>query len=176
MSGYTTPVTDRAASDIVARNSKAFINVADRVRIYHNSYLVSALASVELGTTITFNALTDPTTTSFPTVTEWNTLLANIEAVRLAVAALSIPGTSTGIKDDWEAGPGKHAPDYTDANLWESTLDAIWDYYNGSSLTVDLVLSGDLTVPTNTKYVVIDSIDTNGYNIIVESGETLAIL
>jgi hypothetical protein len=165
---YVTAVTNKTAA--------SYWNVADWVRVYGNSQLVNSLAEIMLDTPIVFNTLTAPTITTIPVVTDFNTFLANIERTRVAVAGESIAGTTTEIKDDYEAGPNKQAPNYVDANLWESTIDAIWEHFNGPDLDVDLVLSADLTVTTGMTLIIVDSLDANGFNITVEDGATLAII
>jgi hypothetical protein len=109
-------------------------------------------------------------------VTDLNTLTGNIETLRAAVAGESIAGTTQAIKDDWEAGHDKQAPNYVNVNLWESTLDAIWSHFGGPALVVDRVLSADLTVTTGTTLIIVDSLDANGFNITIEDGATLAII
>jgi hypothetical protein len=165
---YVTAVTNRTAA--------SFWNVADWARVYGNSQLVSALAEIELGSPIAFTSLTAPTITTIPAVADFNLFLANIENIRVAVVGESIPGTLIAIKDDWEAGPDKTSLSYGHANLWESTLDAIWSYYNGASLPVCPILSSDLTITTGNTYIVVDCLDANGFNITIQDGATLAII
>jgi hypothetical protein len=171
---YVTPVTDRTSADIAARNSKAFMNVADWSRIYSNSQLVNSLAAIMLDTGIVFNILSTPTITTIPNVTDLNTLTGNIERVRVAVIAV-LP-TLTEIKDDYEAGPDKTAPKYTDVNLWESVLDAVWVYYDGPDLDVCPTLSADLTVATGTNHIVVDCIDAANFNIDIQGTGNLYII
>jgi hypothetical protein len=165
---YVTAVTNKTAA--------SYFNVADWTRIYGNSQLVNSLAEIMLDTPIDFDILTAPTITTIPSVTDFNAFLANIERTRIACAGESIPGTGTEIKDDYEAGPNKQAPNYVDANRWESTIDAIWEHFNGPDLDVDLVLSADLTVTTGTTLIIVDSLNANGFNITIEDGATLAII
>jgi hypothetical protein len=173
---YTTAIFDRSATDITNRTSKAFLNIADWSRVYNNSQLVNSLAAIMLDTPIAFTLITAPTITSIPNVTDLNTLTGNIETLRVAVSSESITGTTQAIKDDWEAGHDKPSPTYVHVNLWESTLDAIWEYYGGPDLDVDRVLSADLTVTTGTTLIIVDSLDANGFNITIEDGATLAII
>jgi len=165
---YTTPVTNHSAA--------SHFNVADWTRIYRNSQLASSLAGIMLGTPIQFDAIVLPTTTTNPTtaLAMLNTILANIERMRLAMVAL-IP-TLTEVKDDWTAGAGTISPSYTHANQWETTIDAVWDYYSGDSLTGPLTLSADLTVATGTTLIVVDSINTAGYDIILQGTAKLYII
>jgi hypothetical protein len=173
---YATPTTDRTATDITNRTSKAFMNVATWARIYSNSQLVNSLAAVSLDTPIAFTLITAPTIASIPNVTDLNTLTGNIETLRAAVAGESIAGTTQAIKDDWEAGHDKQAPNYVNVNLWESTLDAIWSHFGGPALTVNRVLSADLTVTTGTTLIIVDSLDAANYNIDLQGTANLAII
>jgi hypothetical protein len=171
---YVTPVTDRTSADIAARNSKAFMNVVDWTRIYNNSQLVNSLAAIMLGTGITFDVIALPTITTIPSVTNLNLLTGNIERIRVAVAAV-LPSL-TEIKDDYIAGAGEVAPRYTDVNLWESTLDAVWVYYDGPDLDVCPTLSADLTVATGTNHIVVDCIDAANFNIDIQGTGNLYII
>ena len=175
---YVTAITDRVLSDVTTPTSKGLFNVADWTRVYGNAKITTELTEVMLETPITFNAVTSPTTSTalVSLYTMFNTLLANIERLRLAVAGESIPGTSTEIVDDWTPGPNEDSPDYTDVNLWESTVDAIWDYWGGGDLDVDMVLAEDLIIPTATQLIVVDSIDTAGYNIDIQGTGKLYII
>jgi hypothetical protein len=171
---YSTPVTDRTSADIAARNSKAFLNVSDWTRIYNNSQVVNSLAAIMLGAGIAFDTIALPTITTIPSVTNLNLLTGNIERVRVAVIAV-LPSL-TEIKDDYEAGPDKTAPKYTDVNLWESTLDAIWNYYDGPDLDVCPTLAADLTVATGTNHIVVDCIDAANFNIDIQGTGNLYII
>lgn len=173
---YTTAVTDRTLADVQANNSKAYMNVADWTRIYENSKLVSSLAEIELGSAIAFALIDTPTTSTIPTITWLNNLTGNIEALRVAVAGESITGTTTPIKDDWEAGVNKDAPDYIDVNLWESTVDVIWSHYNGSSYDVCPTLTSNLTITTGNREIYIDCLDDGGYNIDLQGTAELFII
>lgn len=172
---YTTPVTDRTAADIVAKNSKAYFNVADWTRVYNNSQLVNSLVTVMLDERITFDTLTAPTIATIPTVTDFNTMIANIERTRFEVAA-NTPIVAVEIKDDWAAGFNQDAPDYIDANLWESTLDAIWDYYSGDSIEVCPTLTGNLTVLTGASAIYVDCLDTANYIVDLQGTAVLHII
>ena len=176
---YITPVTDRDAADIAAQNSKAFWNVADWERVYNNSRITRDLTEILLSTPIAFTLLSTVTTAIVPYGADFTNFLAfliNIETLRLAVAGESIPGTSTEIKDDWIPGRDQDAPDYIDVNLWESTIDAIWDYWNGDSLPVCPTLTGDLTITTGNQAIYIDCIDCADYNIDLQGTANLFII
>ena len=172
--GYTTPVIDRTNADIIARNSKAFMNVADWTRIYRNAQLASSLSAIELDEIITFDILPTPTITYIPRVSFLNTLLANIERTRLAMSSL-IP-TLTEIKDDWEGGAHKVSPNYQYVNLWEKTIDVIWDHWNGDSLEVCPNLSADVVVSSGQTKIYVDCVNTNGHSITVDPGGVMHVI
>ncbi len=122
---YTIPITNRTASDVTNRTAKAFFNIADWQRIYNNTQVTKALVDFLLSISVTFDTLSAPTITTIPTVTQLNTLLANIERIRIA-ADPTVTGLPE-IKDDWTAGPGSPSPDYLDVNDWENVLDVIYN-------------------------------------------------
>lgn len=117
-------ITDRAASDITGRTAKAFFNVADWLRVYGNSEIANQLVNAYLALSVPFTALTAPTITSFPTVTEINNLVENIDLLR---AAAYLPAATGILVLDYAytEGPGGTAPDYTDVNAWENDLELI---------------------------------------------------
>ena len=128
---YTTPITDRGLADITAQNSKAFFNVADWTRVYGNSLEVNTLLATNIYT-LSFDTLTTPTTANIPTVSEINTMLSNIERMRLW-ASIYLSDYITDplfveIKDDWLAGQSNTAPNYINVNSWEKVLDLLNDY------------------------------------------------
>lgn len=120
---WTTPVTDRAPADIIARNSKAFLNVADWTRIYENTIHVRALYETITGLS-TFTTLTPPTITTVPTVTSLNTLLINIQNLIDISAALV---TIAAINTSWGTG-NVVSPNYQDVNTWELALKTLYDF------------------------------------------------
>lgn len=122
---YITAISDRTALDITNRTAKAFMNVADWQRIYNNAQMADTLVSFLLSTGITFDAIADPTITTIPTVTQLNTLLANIERVRVASGLPAITGLVE-ITSIWTAGSAANAPDYLDVNTWEQVLSIIY--------------------------------------------------
>ena len=129
---WVTPVTDRAQSDIDNRTSKAFLNTTDWTRIYGNVEVVNDLVEGLLGLTIIFDTIATPTGTTIPTITDLNKLTGNIERVRLIAL---VAGTEHHIKDDWEAGADKQAPNFRNVNLWENTLLLIYTAYNAGATT-----------------------------------------
>jgi len=173
---YTTPVTDRTIADVKNKTSKAYFNVADWQRIYNNTLLTKSLAEILLSSSISASTLTEPTITTIPTVVNFNALLTNIETLRLAVVAESIVGAQTVINDAWEAGLFRSAPDWQDANIWESTIDAIWQHFDGNTLEVCPTLTANLTIPTDTDYIVVDCIDPDVFEIIIEGTGELHVI
>ena len=118
---WVTPVTDRTAADIAARNAKAFLNVADWERVDGNTTEVQALILSLLGTTVTLVDLTPPTITDFPGVDDINTLIENIDRLREAAHLPEETGLVP-LDYDYLAGTAATAPDYTDVNEWENAL------------------------------------------------------
>jgi len=173
---YTTAVKDRTLADIAARNSKAYFNVADWTRIKNNELVTRNLAEILLSIGVSATTIADVTTASIPTVTEFNALLTNIENLRLAVAGESITGTSTEIKDDYTAGLSGTSPTWQDANLWESTIDAIWVYINGAIYDNCPTLTVDLTITTGNQQIYIDCLDAVNYNIDLQGTAKLYII
>ena len=171
---YTTPVTDRTAADLVARNSKAFMNVADWVRIYENSRIVHDIVEIEGGSPIAFTAISTPTSTSIPMITDVNTLTENIETTRFELEFIeTVPGAQIPIKHDYEAGASKPAFDYKDVNRWESTLDAIFEFFGVEECPT---LSANLTVLTGTHEIYVDCLDMATFDVDLQSTANLYII
>jgi hypothetical protein len=123
---YVPPITDRTAEDIATQTDKAFFNVADWVRVYGNAELVKTIVEIVLSISITFDAVAEPTTTSIPTVAAFNTLLANINRIRLNSRLSGIDGL-VAVNENWTAGISEDAPTYDTVNEWELVLDLIRD-------------------------------------------------
>lgn len=172
---YTTPVTNRTAADIAARNNKAYFNVADWTRIYRNAQLVNSLVEISVGAANSFPVIAAPVVTDMPSVTTFNTLLLSIENFRTASAPIEAVAP-TEIKHDWIAGVGQPTPKYTDVNLWETTINAIWVYLSGSSYAMCPTLSADLTLATATTEIYINCIDTSTHIIDLQGTSKLFIL
>lgn len=130
---YITPITDRSAGDVVNGITKAFFNVADWNRIHNNSKVTKALVDFILSIDIPYSTVFSPTTVAVPTITELNTLLQNIENIRVTEGLPSISGL-TEIKTNWDEGYGAESPSYIEVNQWESILDSI---YNSIGKTLD---------------------------------------
>ena len=122
---YTEPITDRAQSDIDNLTVKAFFNVADWQRIYNNAQVAKALLDFLFSINITFDTVTEPTIITIPTVTQLNTLLANIDRLRIESNLPAITELNE-IASDWKEGSGAPSPDYLDANEWEQVIDLIF--------------------------------------------------
>jgi hypothetical protein len=166
---YVTPVTNRTAA--------SYWNVSDWTRVYRNCQLASALSEIETGTPIDFDLVSEtPTASTIPAVDNFNILLANLERMRLAVASESISGAQTEIKDDWLEGVSNPVFGYSDCNLWESTIDAIWDHWDGDSLDECPTLTATLTITTGNYEVYVDCLADDGFDIITESGADLYII
>jgi hypothetical protein len=173
---YTTAVKDRTLADIAARNSKAFFNVADWTRIKNNEQVTRNLAEILLSISVSATAIGNVETTDIPKASVLNTLLTNIENLRLAVASESIPGTDTEIKDDYTGGLSGTSPTWKDANLWESTIDAIWVYIHGMMYDNCPTLTVNLTVTTGNHEIYIDCLDTDNYQVDLQGTATLYII
>jgi len=173
---YIAPVTDRTQADIVSQNSKAYWNVSDWERVYNNARLCNALTAVTLDVVIAFTTITPPTILTIDTYPTIIPMLVNIEALRVAVISYNIPGTLTPIKTDWEMGSRKPAPKFTHVNQWESTIDAIWDYWSGDGFEVCPTLTGDVTILTGSKHIYIDCVNLADYNITIQGTGKLIVL
>ena len=173
---YTTAVTDRTAADVVAKNTKAYFNIADWSRIYRNAELVNSLCEilVEDGP-LSFPIVSTPTITIIPSITDFNSLLSSVEVFRTLNSAITAVAP-TAIKHDWIAGVGEISPKYTDVNLWESTIDAIWTYLNGTSYAACPTLTTNLTIPTLSFENYINCIDTGTYTIKIQGDSRLFII
>lgn len=174
MSGYTTPITDRTAADITAKNSKAYFNVADWIRIYRNAQLTSSLVEIFVNAQKLFLTVPTPTISTIPSGIAFNTLLFNIETLRTASPTFEAIAPNE-ISYNWLSGAGRNAPKYTDVNLWETTIHAIWTYLNGSSYPTCPTLSADLVLLTATSAIYIGCIDEGAYDIDLQGTSKLFI-
>jgi len=149
---YVTPITNRSAADLLAKNSKAYFNVADWARIYGNAQYVNAEIQTKTGWVVPFITATTPTTSSIPAVSDFNNLLANIEAMRQYVCAAMSIVIAPFYTLVWVAGPGNLAPSYIDVNQWESVIDQIktnMDNYVGVFIRSGLGISGSSLVQSH---------------------------
>ena len=131
---YTTPVTDRTAADIAARNSKAYMNVTDWQRIQNNADYLNDWMDTLVGVTFPFpNLGTAVNTWILRAEYELNPLLEVIEGMRLW-AATYIPELVSDpdfveIRDDWLSGPSGQSPTYIQVNDWEKVMDILNDAF-----------------------------------------------
>lgn len=176
MTGYTTPVTDRTAADVTAKNTKAYFNIADWIRIYRNAQIVNSLCEivVEDGPLL-FPIVATPTITSIPSITDFNSLLLSIENFR-TLNSLIQAEAPTAIKHDWIAGVENAAPKYTDVNLWENTINLVWEYLNASSYSECPTLTGDLILNSTNHDIYIGCIDSGSYDIDLQDTSRLFII
>ena len=175
---YTTPVTDRTLADIAARNSKAFFNVADWQRIYRNAQIVNSLVEIieRAGAPISFPVIATPTTATIPLVSDLNALLLNIETCRLINIAFYL-AAPTSIKHDWVAGYGQVSPTYVDVNLWEFTINVIWNFENNVyNFEQCPTLSSNLTITSGNRKIYISCLDAANYEIDLQSTAELYII
>ena len=131
---YITPITDRDIADIAAKNSKAYLNLADWQRIDNNAQeVVSEVLSI-FGVSLTIATVATMTTASIPETDDINDLSGNIEVSRSWIATncpTSPPATNpdfTEVKDDSTSGA---YPDYTIINQWENVLDIAYNWLDG---------------------------------------------
>lgn len=120
---WITPVTDRTNADILAKNSKAYMNVSDWARIYDNAEYLKGLAETLLAEAVTFTVIDAPTITTIPTDADVNNLVTNINNINEIVGLTSIPT----LKNDW-VGNAFPAPNYMQVNQWERNLLAMYNY------------------------------------------------
>ena len=118
---YIEPVVDRTAADILAKNAKAYLNVADWLRIYGNSQQLNSLAVIITGSSISFITISEPTIASVVDVDDVNSLVANIESVRTLFTVPESLGLDE-LKTDWQSGNVSDSPDYEDVNTWELAI------------------------------------------------------
>ena len=125
MPRFLKPITDRTAADLLARNSKAFLNVADWHRIYGNAQLANQLLNSLLDADLDFPESVLPDITSFPSIAEVNELLNALEQMRLESGLPALPGLVE-LRTDWLAGGSAQAPDYLDLNAWERVIEVLF--------------------------------------------------
>ncbi len=165
---WVPPIYDRSSSDYtptlingkivnVPNNAKGFFNcvagvtingitsVDDWGRVYGNIEYINAEILTITGHTVSFTAITAPTTAKDPTtlVAIFNTLLANIEATRVYLNSIGASVTAI-VTLVYTGGAGTRAPKYTDVNEWEYCLaqlklaaDAIHEIDDGAILWDD---------------------------------------
>ena len=128
---YTTPVTDRTAADVAAKNTKAYFNVADWTRIYDNTEVLNSLL-ITLAHPSTFTAIGYPIITTIPSATDFNTLIENIKNAQAIVEAFLISPTGLEtLKSDWVAGVGQPTFNYAHVNSWEQNISILYQFIIG---------------------------------------------
>ncbi|MDD2921480.1 MAG: hypothetical protein PHQ36_04270, partial [Anaerolineales bacterium] len=80
---YITPITDRTVEDIANKTAKAFFNVLDWHRIHNNTQVTKALMDFLYSISVPQESLIEPTIVTVPTIAELNSLLKNIEEIRI---------------------------------------------------------------------------------------------
>ena len=126
MTKWTPAVYDRTAQDLVDRTAKAFLNIADWMRLSGNTEYVAAFIRVMTGLNVPLDPVITPTVTHFPSADELNALIGNIDALR--EAAYLPAGTGiVPLKHDYTAGAGGQSPNYEAVNAWERDLQLVRD-------------------------------------------------
>jgi hypothetical protein len=123
---FTDPIYDRTSTDITNRTAKAFINIVDWVRINGNTEILHALIESLMSIGVDFTTLPTPTITTFPTVAQINSLITNIENIRINSGLPSALGIVE-LFDEWSAGMWGQTPGYEDVNDWERDLYIIFN-------------------------------------------------
>jgi hypothetical protein len=118
---WITPVTDRTLADIENLTDKAFFNIADWIRINGDTTYVRALINVLRGINIEYNSLTTPEITTFPTATEINRFVENIETLR-SISCLPVNLGIVPLKTDYLSVTNATPPNFEDVNDWERDL------------------------------------------------------
>jgi len=111
------PIYDRVLSDITNKTAKGYFNVLDWERVYNNVELLHILEVLILTSGTTFNAIATPTMSTIPTSVDINTLLENLEAIRIEFAPA--PVGPVVLKTDWG---GQQSPTYKEVNDWERNI------------------------------------------------------
>ena len=92
---WTTPITDRTAADVAARNAKGFCNYTDLQRLEDNSAHVAALLEVDITTK-------EWTRADFPSTSELARILQNLDTLRAAYyTKASTPDTPENPVNEW---------------------------------------------------------------------------
>lgn len=124
MSSYQNAITDRSEIDIEFLTDKAYQNVSDWVRLYGNAKAARGLVQAILGISIDFDTVPTMDRYGIPTFAQLNTILANIERIRLA-ADLPADPELVNVNVGWGYGAVSDAPTYEDVNSWERVLEII---------------------------------------------------
>jgi hypothetical protein len=149
---WTSPVTNRAESDVINKTAKGYFNVADWTRIRDNSAFIMTFLNFALGTSLTPAGISAPSTATVPTNVYVNGMIQDIAIVYIAAGFL----TANAPRYDWP-GNGPAAPSWVDANQWEQ---ALLDVYN------KVHLSSDGFAYCGTANCGMDFVDQNGFIIL----------
>jgi len=123
---WSTPIIDRAQSDIDSRTSKGFFNVVDWTRIYDNEvYLHDFLVAWGYDHPNLYT-LTAPNYWTIPTVVLINQLIDNINILE-SVSYLPTGLGLVHLKHDYKGGANQIAPNFTIVNGWENKLKILYD-------------------------------------------------
>ena len=117
------PVFDRDIQDILERNSKAFFNVADWIRINGNTQYVNAIVNVLRVLSLPYTELSEPSISTIPTAEEINEFVKNIDVIREAVSFPENTGMVE-LKTEYSGGLNE-VLDYNTINDWERDLELI---------------------------------------------------
>jgi hypothetical protein len=122
---WVSPIFDRELSDIQNRTNKGFFNVSDWNRINGNISEVKDLILSILGLTVTITTLIVPDTNVHPAAEDINSLVGNIEFVRIGACLPLTVGLEI-LKHDYEPGNGAATPNYIAVNSWEKNLNLLY--------------------------------------------------
>lgn len=124
---YISSVTNRSLNDIIVRNTRAFFNVADWVRIDNNTRYAREMVLDIKGGIIPRIELNTPTRETKPTAANINALVQNIIYVQEAADVPSADYYT--LFANYEDGADKPAPDYIAVNSWEKVIEIIVTKY-----------------------------------------------
>lgn len=126
MTKFIRPIYDRTALDIANQTYKAFFNVTDWQRIYTNIRLLRELISALQKYDTPFAELAEPTTSTIPTAAFINTLIQNIENIRIWWGIPNYQGMVP-LTTTWIPGIAGTSPTYLDVNAWEKVLSIVFN-------------------------------------------------
>lgn len=126
MSKWQKPITDRTATDILNRTSKAFFNIADWLRIHGNTEQVRLLLRLVTGIEAVKPDAVTISTSTFVSADAINDLVKTIDDLRQSVKLPPIDGIKP-LRYDYIAGAGGTSPTYLDVNDWERDLELVRD-------------------------------------------------
>lgn len=161
---YTTPVYDRTLSDVLARNSKAYLSLADWQRIDSNAQETATAINLSLGGSISLVAIAAMTTSSIPDTDDVNDLAGNIEMMRAFIDANFTVSDSdfTEVKDDYTSPldlthTGYSYP-FQVVNQWEKVLDIMYNLATNLTKYNLVSAGGDQFVTANGDTLIANSL------------------